>query len=132
MNPKLLLLGKDQDKLEDLAIKLQTFTINIITEVDEKKISELLSYDSVNIIVLDTSLSEQERAKHKDDILSLNQTIPYHLISNNKDTAFKDLTSFLKTSLRAINQQSSVEKYTSIQQPQTKLFQRINKTMICQ
>ena len=110
MNPKLLLLGKDPHKLEDLAKQLQTYSNNIITEVEENKISELLNNGTVNIIVLDISLSEQERAKHKDDILSLNKTIPYHLISNNKDTAFKDLTSFLKTSLRAINQQSSVEK----------------------
>ncbi len=110
MNPKLLLLGKDPHKLEDLAIQLQTFSNNIITEVEENKIYELLNNGTVDIIVLDTSLSEQERARYKDHIFTLSKPIYYHLISNNKDIAFIDLTSFLKTSLRAINQQSSVEK----------------------
>ena len=110
MNPKLLLLGKDPHKLEDLAIQLQTFTSNIITEIKENKIYELLNNGTVDIVVLDSNLSEQERARHKDHILTLSKPIYYHLISNNKDTAYKDLSSFLKTSLRAINQQSSVEK----------------------
>ena len=79
MNPKLLLLGKDPNKLEDLATKLQQFSSDIITEVEENKISELLNNEPVSIIVLDSSLSEEEREKHKDHILSLNKRIPYHL-----------------------------------------------------
>ena len=122
MDPKLLLLGKDHLRLEDLAKRLESFTKNIVTETEENKISELLNNGAVNIIILDNNISEEEQSMHEDHILSLNKTIPFHLISKNKITAFDELTSFLKSSLRAYNEQPIVEKLTSIQQTQTQLI----------
>jgi hypothetical protein len=96
MEPKILIVGKIQSVLDNLAMKLKEYNRDILVSTNSKEnIDDLIESHSIDFVVVGTALPDEKRSALVDFIHSIDANMPVHLVERKESKGIETIVSFV-------------------------------------
>ena len=111
MEPKILVIGRLQSVLNDLASKLGEYNRDILVSVNsEENIQALIENNSIDFVVIGAGLPDEIRAAIAEFINSLDSNLSVHLIDREGNKGPQSMIPFVNNYVGQFKKQVSLGK----------------------
>jgi len=108
MEPKILIVGKIQSVLDDLAMKLKEYNRDILVSTNSKEnIDDLIETHSIDFVIVGAALPDEKRSALVDFIHSIDAKMPVHLVERKENKGMETVISFVNEQVRLFRGKTS-------------------------